>query len=289
VGPFRRYRDIVLVILLLAVPFFVLRANIRKPEDINAVDRAILRFLAPLQYAVSAVARGISGLWGDYIYLVDVNADNNRLAYENARLRTQASRLAAVEAENRRYKRLLGLRDSLEAETVSAVVIAKSNTPYFRVDHVTLDNPAPGIQANMPVLSIDGVVGKVKRVAGDKVDVQLAVDSGFGVDVIVERTGARGWIRGTGDLGKYVVRVQWVEHDDEVANGDVLVTSGLGCRFPKGIPVARVNNVVERSFGVYQTVEAVPVVDFSRMQEVLVVLTDSKNCEPEPPPRAAKR
>lgn len=288
-GPFRRYRDIVLVILLLAVPFFVLRANIRKPEDINAVDRAILRFLAPLQYAVSAVARGISGLWGDYIYLVDVNADNNRLAYENARLRTQASRLAAVEAENRRYKRLLGLRDSLEAETVSAVVIAKSNTPYFRVDHVTLDNPAPGIQPNMPVLSIDGVVGKVKRVAGDKVDVQLAVDSGFGVDVIVERTGARGWIRGTGDLGKYVVRVQWVEHDDEVASGDVLVTSGLGCRFPKGIPVARVNNVVERSFGVYQTVEAVPVVDFSRMQEVLVVLTDSKNCEPEPPPRAAKR
>lgn len=288
-GPFRRYRDIFLVIVLLAVPFFVLRANIRKPEEINAVDRTILNVFAPLQYAVSATARWISGFWGDYVYLVDVKADNNRLAYENARLRTRASEFASIQAENQRYKRLLGLRDELKVETVSAVVIGKSNTPYFRVDHVSLDGTAPGIQPRMPVLSADGVVGKVKRVAAGKVDVELAVDSGFGVDVVVERTGARGWVRGTGDLSRYAVRVQWVEHSDEVTNGDILVTSGLGCRFPKGIPVARVTKVVERSFGVYQSVEATPVVDFSRLQEVVVVLNDNKNCEPAPPPQKEKR
>ena len=59
----------------------------------------------------------------------------------------------------------------------------------------------------------------------------------------------------------------------------VLLTSGVGCRFPKGVPVARVNKVVKRDFGMYQSVEAEPTVDFSRLEEVIIVLSDSKDCE----------
>jgi rod shape-determining protein MreC len=130
----------------------------------------------------------------------------------------------------------------------------------------------------MPVVSLDGVVGAVQRVAGDRIDVELTVDSGFGVDVVVERTGARGFVRGVGDLSRYVVRAEYVQRTDEIEQGDILVTSGFGCRFPKGIPVARVTDVQKRDFGIYQQVEAEPTVDFSRLSEVLVVLTDTKDC-----------
>lgn len=277
-SPFRRYRDTALVILLLAVPFFFLRASIRRPEDMNVVDRTLMRVAAPVQYAASALARGLSNLVSDYVYLVDVKADNNKLAYENARLRATISDLSAEKAENRRLKRLLGLRDTLDQETVSAVVISKDTTEFFRVASVTLDNPAPGIRASMPVVSLDGVVGTVLRVAGEKLDVQLTVDSGFGVDVVVERTGARGFVRGAGDLSRYVVRIEYVQRSDEVHQGDVLVTSGFGCRFPKGIPVARVGEIVKRDFGIYQQVEATPTVDFSRLSEVLIVLGEPKDC-----------
>ena len=285
---FRRYRDVVLVILLLAVPFFFLRASIRNPEDLNPLDRVLLKISAPFEYGASLLARGTSSLLSGYVYLVDVKEDNNKLAYENARLRADVRRLSSAEAESRRLKRLVGLRETAKAEVVSAVVIGKDITEYFRVAHLVLDNSAPNIRPNMPVIALDGAVGTVQRVAGDRVDVQLTVDSGFGVDVIVERTGARGFVRGVGDLSRYTVRVEYVQRTDEVEQGDVLVTSGFGCRFPKGVPVAKVTEVTKRDFGIYQQVEAEPTVDFSRLDDVLIITADTKDCQ-QAPERRAKR
>lgn len=282
-GPLKRYRDIALVIILLAVPFFFLRANIRKPEETSFVDRTLLRLAAPIEYTFSALGRGVSSLIAEYVYLVDVKRDNNRLAYKAARLQAKVGELASVEAENRRLRRLLGMRDRVGTETVSALVMSKDTTDYFRVIGITLDTPAPGIRPNMPVLSLDGVVGKVLRVAGESVQVQLAVDSGFGADVVVERTGARGFVRGAGDNERYLVRVEYVQSTDVINEGDILVTSGFGCRFPKGLPVAKVTKVVKRDFGVYQSVEAEPVVDFSRLEEVLILLSGEENCKPGAP------
>jgi rod shape-determining protein MreC len=195
-------------------------------------------------------------------------------------LRSRLRDVEAAEAENRRLKRLLGLRETIPNETISAVVVAKDTTEFFRVSHVVLDSPGVVVRNNMPVISLDGTVGTVLRVAGEKVDVQLTVDAGFGVDVVVERTGARGFVRGTGNRKRYEVKVEYVQRTDEVDVGDLLLTSGVGCRFPKGIPVARVTNVTKREFGIYQEVDAEPTVDFSRIEEVLIVLTDSHDCAP---------
>ena len=124
----------------------------------------------------------------------------------------------------------------------------------------------------MPVIALDGVVGTVHRVAGDTIDVLLTVDSGSGIDVVVERTGARGFVRGTGDKNKYSCHVEYMQRTDEVDVGDLLLTSGVGKRFPKGIPVAKVTKVVRRDFGIYQAVEATPAVDLSRLEDVLIVI-----------------
>lgn len=276
---YKRYQDTFIVVVLLTLPFFFLKASIRKPEEMNVVDRAVMRVAAPLEFAAAALARQISSVVGDYVYLVGVKSDNDKLAYENARLRQEVRRLNAADAENVRLRRLLNLRDTIQAETVSAVVISKDTTEFFRVAHVTLDKPGAQVQVGMPVLSFDGTVGTVMRASGDKVDVELTVDSGFGVDVQVERTGARGFVRGMGDRSKYGVRVEFVQRSDEVNVGDMLLTSGVGCRFPKGVPVAKVTKVVKRDFGMYQSVEAEPSVDFSRLEEVLIVLSDIKECE----------
>lgn len=278
-GSFKRIRDTAIVVLLLSVPFFFLRASIRNPQDMNPVVSALSRVGAPLEYMASAVARFVSSGVSRYVYLVDVKQDNNRLAYENARLTARVRELEQAQADNRRLRRLLGLRDTLAHEMVSAVVVGKDTTEFFRVAHVTLDSPHVSIHPDMPVISLDGAVGTVQRVAGEKIDVQLTVDSGFGVDVVVERTGARGFVRGEGDRSRYLVRVEWAERRDEVDVGDVLVTSGVGCRFPKGIPVARVKSVEKKKFGVYQSLVAEPTVDFSRLEEVLIILTDAKDCD----------
>ncbi len=248
----------------------------------NLIDRTLMRIATPVEYTASALARGVSSLIGDYVLLVDVKADNNKLAYENTQLRKRVSELTAVEIENHRLRGLLELQKTVDAETVSAVVVSKDTTDYFRVTRVTLDHGDAPVQPNMPVVALGGVVGTVQRVAGEKVDVQLAVDSGFGVDVVVERTRARGFVRGIGNEGQYVVHVEYVRRDDEIDVGDVLLTSGFGCRFPAGVPVAKVTKVIKREFGVYhQLIEARPTVDFSRLSEVLIILGQQEGCTPQ--------
>jgi rod shape-determining protein MreC len=268
----RRYRDLAIVLLALAVPFWFLRASMRDPtKQGTGPDRVIVRIAAPIQYAAATLARGLSNLIGDYVYLVGVKEDNRSLASQNARLRERVHKLEALEDENRRLRRLLELRQGLRTDVVSALVVGKDTSEFFRVVRVTLDRDAREIGANMPVLSQDGVVGTTMKTARDSVDVRLIVDGGSAVDVVVQRSGARGIIVGTGDERRYACKVQYMQRTDEVEVGDLLVTSGVGRRFPKGIPVATVTQVIKRDFGIYQEVEATPTVDFSRLEEVLIV------------------
>jgi rod shape-determining protein MreC len=269
----KRYRDAAIVVVLLAVPFFVLKANMKAPENQSPMDRTILRVSAPVEVAAATVARGVGDAWDDYVYLVDVKADNARLSYDNARLRERVHSLEQAEAENRQLKRLLQLRDSMPEGTVSAQVVSKDFTEFFRVVRIVLDKGAREVRPHMPVVSPDGVVGAGLHVTGDTMDVQLAVDAAFGVDVEDERTHARGFVRGTGDPARYACKVEMVDSRDEVEIGDLLVTSGKGKWFPKGIPVARISRVVKRELGRDQDVDATPTVDFSRLENVLVLVT----------------
>jgi rod shape-determining protein MreC len=257
----------------LAVPFFVLKVNMKAPDAQSPMDRWVLRLSAPVEAAAAMIARGVGDVWDDYVYLVDVKSDNARLAYDNARLREQVHSLEQAQAENRQLKRLLQLKDSMPGDIVSAQVIGKDFTEFFRVTRIVLDKGAREVRSHMPVVAPDGVVGSVLHVAGDSVDVQLAVDAAFGVDVEDERTRARGFVRGTGDPARYDCKVEMVDSRDDVEIGDLLVTSGKGRWFPRGIPVARVTRVVKRELGRDQDVDAAPTVDFSRLDNVLVLVT----------------
>lgn len=267
----KRYRDLAVVLLALAVPFWFLRASMRDPRQVTGADKIIVRLSTPIQYAAATLARALSNVWGEYVYLVDVKEDNARLASQNARLRERVRKLEELEEENRRLKRLLDLRTSVRTDVISAQVIGKDTNEFFRIARVTLDKDARNIGLNLPVISPDGVVGTTLKVSGDTVDVRLVVDAGSGVDIVVQRTGARGFVRGTGDESKYLCNVEYVQRTDEIEVGDLLVTSGVGRRFPKGIPVGTVTQVVKRDFGIYQQVFATPAVDFSRIEEVLIV------------------
>lgn len=289
---FKRYRDIAIVLLALAVPFWFLRASMRDPKQASGPDKVIVRIASPVQYAAATLARGISNLWGDYIYLVDVKEDNASLLSQNARLKERVRKLEAFEEENRRLRRLLDLKTSLRTDAVSAQVIGKSTNDFFRVVRVTLDKDVKDIGPNLPVLSADGVVGTTIKGAGDTVDVRLVVDAGAAVDAVVQRTGARAFVRGSGDDKTYACNVEYVQRTDEVEVGDLLVTSGVGRRFPKGIPVGVVTQVVKRDFGIYQQVVAAPAVDFSRLEEVIIVTgapVDEPTASKDAPPGTPKK
>ncbi len=268
----RRARELVIVATLLAVPVLFLRANLASSDHLNMVDRAILRISAPLQAGLTALVGGVGHAWSKYIALVHVKEDNARLADENARLRAElvgAKNAAAREGE---LEKLLALRASLQFDTLSARVVAVETSAFFRVVRVKLDRGGDDVKPGMAVISSAGVVGRVGRVFGNWCDVLLAADPKSSIDVVVARTGGRGVVKGIAGSDRYRTRIEYLERKDEAAEGDLVVTSGLGGFFPRDLPVGKIVKVDKRGYGLYQDAEVQPVVDFGKLRDVLVVV-----------------
>jgi rod shape-determining protein MreC len=268
----RRARELVIVATLLAVPVLFLRANLAATEHLNVLDRAILRVSAPLQAGITGLVRGIGNAWTKYIALVHIKADNERLADENARLRAEL--VAAKNAAGREgdLEKLLSLRGAVQFDTIAARIVGVETSAFFRVVRVRLDRGGDEVKPGMAVISSAGIVGRVQRVFGGWCDVLLAADPKSSIDVVVARTGGRGVVKGVAGSDRYKTRVEYLERRDEAAEGDLVVTSGLGGFFPRDLPVGKIVKVDKRGFGLYQEVEVQPVVDFGKLRDVLVVV-----------------
>lgn len=281
----RRARELVIVATLLAVPVLFLRANLAASLEngahLNVVDRAILRVSAPLQAAITGIARAIGGVWTRYIALVHVKEDNARLADENARLRAELVAAKNAAARQAELEKLLQLRGAMQFDSVAARVIAVETSAFFRVVRVRLDRGGDEVKPGMAVVSSAGVVGRVQRVFGGWCDVLLAADPKSSIDVVVARTGGRGVLKGIAGSDRYRTRIEYLERKDEAAEGDIVVTSGLGGSFPRDLPVGKIVKVDKRGFGLYQEAEVQPVVDFGKLRDVLVVVP--REAQPEGP------
>ncbi|MGE0785114.1 MAG: rod shape-determining protein MreC [Sandaracinaceae bacterium] len=275
---FKRFRDAAICVALLAIPFFFLNANLKAPEEqTNALDRGLLTISAPIQVAATSTARWFSGVWQDYVYLVDVKSENDRIRSENARLTEENRRLRYEALENRRLRSLLSLRERIGGELIGAQVIGRDVSRFFRVTRIQLDRgQRDRVRNGMPVITSEGLVGQITRAEERYADVLLTVDQTSAVDVIVQRTGARGMLRGTGEDDRYLSHIQYLRREDDVRVGDLVHTSGLGQRFPASILVGRITRIVRREFGLYQEAEVTPAVNFSSLDEVLVLTEGSR-------------
>jgi rod shape-determining protein MreC len=276
----QKLREAAIVALTLIVSLLVLRNSARAPGALSTLDRGILAVITPAQSALSSLARGIGGFAGRYMDLVHVRAENDGLRSENSRLRAELFEAKRAAVESVRYQRLLGLRDTVSAETLVARVVSIDASPYFRVARIEIDRGDAAVRRGLPVITPEGVVGRINRVSGDSSDILLSVDPRSAIDVIVPRTGGRGLLRGKpGDNG-YRATIEYLMHGEQAHEGDVVVTSGLG-GFPRDLPVGKVSKVVRGPAGLYQEVEVIPDVDFARLSEVLVVVAPPPPADPD--------
>jgi rod shape-determining protein MreC len=276
--------------VLIAIPALFLRANLRDPERLNFIDRGVLKVSSPLQAGLTSVIRGVVGLWEGYVNLVHVKRENDLLRAENARLREDASRARREAAAAARYEELLKLRDDKSAEKAAARVIGTDASPHFRVVRVSFAKGAgQSVKKDMPVLALDGLVGRVRRVYGDYGDVQLAVDPTSTFDAVVPRTGTHCLLDGIPGKNRFRCRLEAGSAADEVKVGDLLVTSQLNANMPRDVTIGRVSKVEGSRGTVHRDAEVLPAVDFRRLTEVLVVVSLPPPAPPESQPARRPR
>jgi rod shape-determining protein MreC len=269
-----RYKRPLLVFLLIAQPVLLILLG-RQSSEPGARPAGGLgtRVVASAQSLAYEAVGGLSDVWNRYVRLIGVAEENERLRRDVARLEEERVRLLGVMQENARLRAMVGFQvANPNLELRAARVIAKDITPYFRVIRVRLDAGEGIARPGMPVVAPSGLVGQVTTVAGDYCDVMLTVDPDSAIDVLVQRNRARGILQGNGHQNDYSARVSYVLQRDEVRAGDVLVTSGLGGRFPRELVVGHVLEVVESEPDLFQEVRVRPSVDFSRLEEVFLVM-----------------
>jgi len=277
---FQTIRNAAILLALLIIPIVFVRANLRDPSELSWLDRGLIRVSGPIQRVAEWAADGVTTLIEDYVYLVDVKSDNDHLRAENDRLRREMRVLRTDAQRSKELESLLGLRERLATETVTARVIARDISPSFRVVRLAVDQgEQAGLRAGMPVVANEGLVGQVRRVSGRFADVLLTIDPESRVDVVVGESRARGRIEGLGERGRYRCRIQFDRADDQVDVGDEVFTSGLGKKFPASILIGYVSSISDQEFGLQQEGEVTPSVDFTRLDEVLILTSGPKDSE----------
>ena len=251
--------------LLLSV--YILTAAARgqlKNEPLGAVLMFIMR---PLQIAAQGTVNWISGLHENYDTLAGFRSENERLRKRIQTLEVEQQRLLEAAATNHRLKQLLDFRGQLPGKVITASIIANNASSWFR--SCTLDKgSADGVRKGMAVVTPLGVVGQVVAVTPGTAKVLLLTDPNSGIDVLVQRTRARGIVSGSLENGTIL---KYVKRSEDIQEGDRLITSGTDGVFPKGMMVGTIIKVTKQHIGLFQFIEVLPAVQAARVEEVLVV------------------
>ena len=196
--------------------------------------------------------------------------ERDDLRAEVERLNLELQRLAVLESENARLRMLLESKRRLALRMRAAEIIGVVPNPATRqvvVDKGTRD----GAYIGQPVVDADGVVGQVVDVTPVSSRVMLLTDAAHAVPATVVRSGFRVVVAGIGDPD--VLEVRHVTESGDIAEGDLLITSGLDQRFPAGYPVARITSVDRETGDAFARVRAVPLAKLERESHVLLVFT----------------
>jgi rod shape-determining protein MreC len=263
----KEYRFYIILFLFILIPVIAIDTSTRAPRDYRFYDRLIVALTSRVQMVISwSLDQAVAG-FQNYIYLLNTRQQNMALLEENRKLLNAIASLKETEQENLRLRKLLHFDEKFNLQSIVARVVAKDVSTEFRAIRLNRGEAA-GLRPNMAVVTNEGIVGRILRTTRGTADVVTLLDLYSAVDSIVERSRARGVVEGMTDE---VCQLRYTLRTDDIQPGDVLVTSGLGGIFPKGIPVGTVSKVNRKPFGITQEVEVRPSVDFSKLEEVLVI------------------
>ena len=264
-----RHKRFFLTALFLLVAFLTYALNLRGRENASAVERFLMTLTAPFAQGAAAVTGTVSGFWNDYINLVEVRQENKALK-KSVEILNQRVMIGneAIMARSR-LNALLKLKESTTFPSIAVSVIGEDSSAWFKtlvVDRGSVD----GLREGQPAVAAGGVVGRLVKVAPNSSRVLLLTDHASAIAAQVQRSRARGVVRGAG-AGR--CSMEFTVKDEDVKVGDLVISSGVGGVFPKGLPIGEVTMVKKGEYGVFQTIEIRPSVNTTNLEEMLIIFT----------------
>jgi rod shape-determining protein MreC len=285
---FSRYRNALVLILVLLVQVIGVAIQVRRPlprehaqpdaGGVRLVRYWAISLVSPPERFVHWIGNGIRNMWLNYVDLVHVRQQNKELQAELRRLRIEEGGVAEDARQAQRLQQLLAFTEKYIYQTLPAQIIGTSGLDQSRILYID-KGAKDGIAVDMPVITPDGIVGRVREVFPHTAQVLEINDPTSGAGVVLADTRIRGILRGNA-LGQPVI--VGVMPDERIKPGEKVITSGGDQIFPRGLAVGTVDRVVpdpERDPMVDIVLR--PAADLSRLEEVLVITSTGQTIPPQ--------
>ena len=244
-------------------------------KDLPLLSGALLDVAVPVQAAVSAPFDFVRGLFRRYVALTDLRTENEQLRGRLAQLEEENLQYREALIASERLERIDKMRGETDLPMLPAEVASRELSPWYRsrlIDRGRVHQ----VHAGMPALTEDGLVGLVTAASPHAARVMLLLDRQSAVDAMIQRSRARGIVRG---LGSEELEFEFTAGSGEVEVGDTVITSGLGGVYPKALRIGEVVSVTADGSHLLQRAKVHPAVDFGRLEELFVVLWRSPTLE----------
>src|SRR3954470_22509559 len=269
---FVRHRNATLLVALLFAQILGLAMQVKR-VDPNQPNRStplmrvwVMSVITPIEKMVVSSSHGVRDTWNDYVNLRGVRQENRELKAQVERMRIDQVRLQEDAQQGRRLQGVLHFKEQFISETLAAQVIGSSGSEQSRVIYIDKGSN-DGLKTNMPVITPEGVVGKIVQPLANTSVVLLVTDPAWGVGGVLEKSRLQGIAKGTpgGDL-----KFSNILADEKVEAGEHVLTSGGDGIFPKGLPLATVSELLKRE-DMFLNIRLAPATNLSRLEEVLVI------------------
>jgi rod shape-determining protein MreC len=243
-------------------------------RGVPVVEALTFGVFAEVQRTTTSGIGSVRDVWQNYFALQQTRQENQQLRTEVAQLRVGLQQERALAEQSRMLQKLLDMKMETPLKTTAAYVIAGAASPDFRtatIDKGTRD----GLKPDMAVISPAGVVGRIILPTSRAAKIQLLIDRDAAAGAVTERGRAQGVVVGTGTS----LRFDHVSGTADIKVGDRVATSGIEGIYPKGFEIGQIESI-ERRAGEFSAIIIRPTVEFSSLEAVLVVLTESNLAAP---------
>jgi len=280
----KRHGNITIFTAVLFVQLLGLAYQVKRTTEhgtIRIIRLWAVSAVTPFEKAFVHSVGWTTSTFHDYVYLRNVNRQNEQLRGEIQQLRLQQVRLTDDANQARRLQSLLGFKEQYISETLAAQVISSTGSEFTRGIYIDKGS-RDGVKRDMPVITADGIVGKVYSVFPTSSLVLEINDPSSGAGVILEKSRLQGILKGD-QRGTGETFINNIMSDEKIEPGDVVVTSGGDRVFPKGLPVGTIEKV-QPGQDAFLNVRVHPSARLERLEEVLVI---TRIVEKTPDPREA--
>jgi rod shape-determining protein MreC len=269
-------RSNIAAIAVFAVALISLMVFASKPQNVRRVQAGFLGLISPFLKSGSSLERRYTAFREGLKTLEQLEAEVKQLRISNQQLSATTQTLRGLEAENNRLRNALGYRERATFQLMPARIIARDASTWYNT--VTIDRgSAELIEPDMPVLTEEGLVGKTtSTISEHSCVVILMSDENCKVAANVEGTREQGIVRGERSSSGVMpeISLNFLSKQAGLQSGQRVLTSGVGGVFPAGIPIGVVREFKVRELDGQATI--VPAVDLTTIQDVFVVVSDTK-------------